>query len=178
MKVESLPNRVLAGIHSSTIFSRLQFHGKTSSAFNEIPKARFSFEPDLKELTVLTTNDETYTIHPNDYEMVARFSKGTYNITRCEDGTVCDLEITETILNTDINDAVHFVNDVIRRLYSTNGSMSKQRKKWLGLGRPGRTAVFSFIDAVSKLWRASSIDVVALNTHCLPPDGDSSAMIY
>lgn len=45
-----------AGINSSSAFSRLQYHGATSKSFNEVPTARFSYEPDLKGMYISWTN--------------------------------------------------------------------------------------------------------------------------
>ena len=92
-------DRGISGIHSSTAFARLQYHGKHSTTFNEIPTGRFSYEPHLKELIVHMTNDETYSISPADHEQISTLVQGSYSITKCEDNSICDLEITESVLN-------------------------------------------------------------------------------
>ena len=142
----------MTGIHSSTIFSRLQYHGEKSSTFNQIPTARFSFEPDLTELTVLMTNDETYSIHPEDYEQISRLSKGLYNITRCNDGTISDLEVTEIVINQAINEAIQVINNAIRIFNSSLGSTSKRKSRgWLTAGKPRGPAVFPDLNAAHRV---------------------------
>jgi hypothetical protein len=59
------------------------------------------------------TNNETYTIDPRDYEQISTLTKGTYNLTSCDDGSICDLEITELVLNESINEAIILVNKAI-----------------------------------------------------------------
>ena len=148
----------MTGIHSSTIFSRLQYHGQKSSTFNQIPTARFKFEPDLTELTVLMTNHETYSIHPEDYEQISRLSKGVYNITRCEDGTTSDLEITETVINTAINEAIPVINNAIRMYNSNLGSASKRKSRgWLTSGKPRGPAVFPDMNAAHRVTKCKAI---------------------
>jgi hypothetical protein len=103
----------IGGLHSSTVFARLQFHGQRSCTFNNIPPARFSFEPHLKELTVVLTNNETYTMNPRDYEKISTLTRGTYGLTKCEDGTICDIAVTEYDLTEHINNAIELVNRAI-----------------------------------------------------------------
>ena len=149
-----IPSWPDGGVHSSTVFSRLQFHGEKSTTFNEIPPARFSYEPDLKELTVLMTNDETYTIHPGDYEPISRLTKGLYNVTKCEDSSIRDLEISETVINGSINEAVQVINDAIRRFNSNAGpSQNKRRSRWVFKPKPWEPMVFPDVDAASRLTR-------------------------
>jgi hypothetical protein len=103
----------LRGLHSSTVFARLQYHGQRSCTFNNIPPARFSFEPHLKELTVVLTNNENYTMNPRDYEKISTLTRGTYGLTKCEDGTICDIVVTEYDLTEHINNAIELVNRAI-----------------------------------------------------------------
>jgi hypothetical protein len=107
------------------VFSRLQYHGETSFTFNEIPTARFSFEPDLKELTVIMTDDTTYTINPKDYEQISTLSKGLYTLSKCDDNSICDLEVRETVLNNSINEAITIVNNAIKVFNSQAAPYSK-----------------------------------------------------
>lgn len=103
------------------------------------------------------TNDETYSIHPEDYEQISRLSKGLYNITRCEDGTTSDLDITETVLNTAINEAIQVINNAIRIFNSSLGSTSKQKsRKWLTPARSRGPAVFSDLNAAHRLTKCKA----------------------
>ena len=95
------------------------------------------------------TNDETYSIHPQDYEQISRFDKGVYNVTKSDDGSGHDLEITERVLNGPINEAIQVINGAIRLFNSNNGSVSKQRR-WLSRGKPGPPGVFSQLDAAQR----------------------------
>jgi hypothetical protein len=104
------------------------------------------------------TNDETYSIHPEDYEQISRLSKGLYNITRCEDGTISDLEVTETVLNIAINEAIQVINNAIRIFNSSLGSTSKQKsRRWLTAGKPLRPAVFSDLNAAHRLTKCKAV---------------------
>jgi hypothetical protein len=94
------------------------------------------------------TNDETYSIHPQDYEQISRFVKGVYNVTKSDDGSAHEMEITEVVLNDPINEATQVINGAIRLFNSTNGSVTKKQKNWLMMkGRSGQPGVFSPLDA-------------------------------
>lgn len=157
------------GIHSSTVFSRLQHHGETSKAFNQIPTAKFSYEPDLKELTVIMTNDETYTIDPSDYEQICTLTKGLYSVTKCEDESICELEISETTLNSAINEAVKVVNQAIGR-YNANSRPPQGIRRTMSLSfwnrsHPMEPVVFPFVEAATRLTRNQAMlngDIVAV----------------
>lgn len=143
-----------SGIHSSTAFSRLQYHGRQSTTFNEIPPGRFNYEPDLKELLVHMTNDETYSIDPADYEQISTLTKGLYSITRSEDNSICDLEISESLLNGNLNEAVDVINDAIRRFnYSARPQQKQKRSLWAIKTRSHDPMVFPDVEPAVRLTR-------------------------
>ena len=142
------------GVNSSTAFSRLQFHGESSATFNEIPTARFSYEPGLKELTVIMTNNETYTIHPSDYEQISTMTKGVYTAMRCEDSSIRDLEISEDVINGAINEAIRVINDAIRKFnFKTDPPSRQKRSKWVWKPKAGEQLVFRDLEAAGRLTR-------------------------
>ena len=152
------------GIHSSTAFSRLQRHGKELGTFNEIPTARFTFEPELKELTVIMTDDQTYTISPKDYEQISTLTKGSYIVTQCQDNTICDMHITEEVLNGHINDAIQVMNNAINRYNSQiSTSWKAGRRLDVLLRRNGDPVVFRDEKPAVRLTRVQAM----LNGHVL-----------
>ena len=97
------------------------------------------------------TNNETYSIHPQDYEQISRFVRGVYNVTKSDDGSAQEMEITESVLNGPINEAIQVINGAIRLFNSTNGSVSKQRRSMsLFRGKSGTPGVFSPLDAAHR----------------------------
>lgn len=144
------------GVHSSTVFSRLQYHGEISRSFNEIPTARFSFEPEVKELTVIMTNNETYTIDSADYEQISTLTKGVYSVTKCDDNAICEMEINESLINGNINEAIRIINDAIRVFNSRSGPAPGQRRnKFVSalMSRNGEPLTFPNIESASRLTR-------------------------
>lgn len=64
------------GFKSSTVFAKLQSHGKDFTAFNHVPPLRLDFETTLEELTVIMNNGEKYKISPMDCEQMTRLAPG------------------------------------------------------------------------------------------------------
>ena len=103
------------------------------------------------------SNDETCTISPADYEQISTLTKGLYSITRCEDDSICDLEITETLLNGSINEAVQVMNAAINRFNSGAEPSGREKRNKLTVWRGGRhdeqPSVFLDVDAAARLTR-------------------------
>lgn len=117
-----------AGVNSSTVFARLQYHGEKMGTFNEIPHARFDLQPDQTEITVVMTNNVTYTMHPGDYERMSTLAPGIYTVTRCPDKGSCTLNVTATHVNRDINEAIRVMNAAIQQFNAHNVPHAKQRQ--------------------------------------------------
>lgn len=149
---------LLAGIHSSSVFSRLQYHGEISHTFNEIPTARFAFDTELRELAVIMTNDETYNIFTKDYEQISTLTKGSYVATRSSDGAIQDMEILEDVLNGHINEAILVMNEAINR-FNTQIAPSRRsgRKLEIWRRRPGDPMVFRDERPAARLTRNQAI---------------------
>lgn len=106
------------------------------------------------------TDDETYSIHPADYERISTLAKGLYSISRCGDNSICDLDITETLLNRSLNEAVDVANDAIRRFKSIARSPQKQRRSVWAVGRLRQSndpVMFSNIEPAPRLTRNQAI---------------------
>ena len=110
------------------MFSKLQYHGDSQTTFNEIPPIGFSYEPEQTELTIIMTTGETYKIDPADYEGLSSLTKGSYYVTKAEDGRRCRLDISEIMLNGNINEAMRVLNNAIEAFNSSTES-SKQQKQ-------------------------------------------------
>jgi hypothetical protein len=137
------------GIRSTTAFARLQHHGDKLGTFNEIPPANFYYAPEVKSLTVILTNHDTYSIHPDDHDRISTLTAGVYTLTRCDDDTTHELTITETVLNRQINEAIHLINnEAIVRFHAS----SKSRNRNL-IRRKRDPQVFPDIDAAARLSR-------------------------
>lgn len=122
-----------------------------TSTFNQIPSGRFRHEPGLTELTVMLTNLKTYTIHPDDYERISSLTQGSYNITNCEDGSICDLVISEFMLNNDVNAAIRVINEAIRRFNLSSAPQSRSRKGTVLRRRREPPVVFPDLESAARL---------------------------
>ncbi|KAK5125215.1 hypothetical protein LTR85_000891 [Meristemomyces frigidus] len=141
------------GVKSSTIFGRLQYHGERMSTFNEIPPGRFSYAPEVTELTVILTNHETYTIHPKDYQHISTLTKGLYSVTRGEEGSVWELEVTEVVMNRAINDGIRILNEAIRRFNAKAGPPQSSRRGSVLIKRRKEPQLFPEVPLASRLTR-------------------------
>ncbi|KAK4549175.1 hypothetical protein LTR36_007633 [Oleoguttula mirabilis] len=141
------------GVKSSTVFGRLQHHGERTSTFNEIPPGRFSYSPEVTELTVIFTNHDTYTIHPQDYTHISMLTRGTYSVTRCEDSSAWELEVTEVVMNTAINDGIRVLNDAIRRFNAGAAPKPLQRNRSVLRKRIKEPALFPEVPLAPRLTR-------------------------
>lgn len=99
------------------------------STFDEVPPGRFSYSPQVTELTVVFTNHDHYTIHPKDYMQISTLTKGVYSATRCDDGSAWEIVVTENVMNTAINDGIRVLNDAIRRFNAKADSRPLSRSR-------------------------------------------------
>jgi len=105
------------GFKSSSVFNNLQYTGSNSRTFNEIPPVDLHPEGGLKEVTVVLTNGDTYTIESNDLERITCMNAGTFNTRQARmNGRHYDLDIEEVVLNDSMNEAISILNGVIRRV--------------------------------------------------------------
>lgn len=107
------------------------------------------------ELAVVMSNNETYTIHPADYEQISTLTKGLYSLTKTEDASICDLEISEVLLNGAINEAVRVINDAISKFNFNSRPPPRQKRKGWELIKPwsGTPLVFRDIESANRLTR-------------------------
>lgn len=100
------------------------------------------------------TNDETYSINPADYEQISTLAKGLYSIQRSEDSSICDLEISEWVLNASLNEAVEVINTAIRRFNYSAGPQQKQRRNiWSIKQRLHDPIIFPDVESAARLTR-------------------------
>ncbi|KAK0278706.1 hypothetical protein LTR35_008970 [Friedmanniomyces endolithicus] len=156
------------GIRSSTAFGRLQLHGEKTSTFNEIPQCQFHYEPGLKTLTVLLTNSESYTIHPDDHDRISTLTAGHFDVTSCEDASICGLLISEVVLNRDINEAIRVINVAIRQFNARSTPSGKSVTRSL-LRKRAEPLVFPDLEAAARLTRNQAV---------LQPAGTILAVAY
>ncbi|KAK1077307.1 hypothetical protein LTR33_008197 [Friedmanniomyces endolithicus] len=156
------------GIRSSTAFGRLQLHGEKTSTFNEIPQCQFHYEPGLKTLTVLLTNSESYTIHPDDHDRISTLTAGHFDVTSCEDASICGLLNSEVVLNRDINEAIRVINVAIRQFNARSTPSGKSVTRSL-LRKRAEPLVFPDLEAAARLTRNQAV---------LQPAGTILAVAY
>jgi hypothetical protein len=112
------------GFKSTQVFNNLQYAavGCRSRTINDIPPIEVYLEASLKELPVIFTNDETYTIEKDDLERITCLTPGAYNVQEArQGGRNYDLVISEYHINADLNDAIRKTNALVGTLNVLSG---------------------------------------------------------
>ena len=107
------------GIKSTLVFNNLQYAGCRLRAINEIPPIEFYPEVYLKEVTVELTTGIKYTIASQDLERITCLQPGTYAISQASpDSRAYELEIYESQVNREFEEAVRTMNQIIQSINS------------------------------------------------------------
>lgn len=126
------------GFKSTQVFNNLQYAavGCRSRTINDIPPIEVHPEASLKELPVIFTNGETYTIGKDDLERITCLTPGAYNVQEArQGGRNYDLMISEYHINADLGEAIRKTNMLVGTLNVLSGSIQKKfRDKLLGRG--------------------------------------------
>lgn len=106
------------GIKDTHVFNNLQYNGDKRT-INEIPPIDLSFDSVSNELTVVLTNGSKYLVGTSDLEKITCMTRGRYSITQAEAvARTFDLEVTEEVVNKNLFDAIHKLNNLIDQLNS------------------------------------------------------------
>jgi hypothetical protein len=116
------------GFKSTQVFNNLQYAavGCRSRTINDIPPIEVHPEASLKELPVIFTNGETYTIGKDDLERITCLTPGAYNVQEArQGGRNYDLMISEYHINADLNEAIRKTNTLVGSLNILAGYIRK-----------------------------------------------------
>jgi hypothetical protein len=116
------------GFKSTQVFNNLQYAavGCRSRTINDIPPIEVHPEASVKELPVIFTNGETYTIGKDDLERITCLTPGAYNVQEArQGGRNYDLVISEYEINADLNEAIRKTNALVGTLNILSGFIRK-----------------------------------------------------
>jgi hypothetical protein len=112
------------GFNSTLVFNHLQYAAKGCClrTINDIPPIEVHLEASLKEVPVIFTDGETYTIGNDDLERIACLIPGAYNVKKAhQGGQNYDLMINEFHINGELNEAIWRTNALVAKLNVLSG---------------------------------------------------------
>jgi hypothetical protein len=116
------------GFRNTLVFNNLQYASKeaTSWTINDIPAIEIHPEASLKEVPVMFTDGELYTIGKDDLERITCLTPGAYNVQEAQTGgRNYDLMIYEYHINGDLNEAIRRTNLLVATINGLTGYIKK-----------------------------------------------------
>ena len=104
------------GVKSTSIFDNLQFSGRLRT-MNDIPPILINPGNDHKEVTVMMTDGNKYTMNSTDLEMITCMTAGSYTFQETNGNrNYVDLVIRESAMNGELYHAIRLTNDIVSKV--------------------------------------------------------------